>query len=201
MTTAYQETRTELIRRIARMALAARQLNLMLFADDFVTLAFEKAYASASGDTNLRVPHPADGTQHDKDRAHNRQIVERWVRGKVAAFPHDLEEAWVLALPHPWRDQALAELAARYGLLAAPAIDPNMALATMGETMRKFGAFMEAMTPIIEDGRIDENDRPHLKPALEQVGQLQSMLASVAQQLAKALPDGMERGAALRAVP
>lgn len=49
----------------------------------------------------------------------NGQIVSRYMDETVKTFPADLEEAWVAALPQPHRDELVAELAGRYGLLAA----------------------------------------------------------------------------------
>lgn len=199
MTNAYQETRVGLIRRIAFAALQARDLNLMQFADSFVALAHELA-PTAFAQTNLRPPHPVDGAQHEKDRLHNRQIVERWTRGEVSKFPHELEEAWVLALPEPWQEKALQELAARYGLLAAKAPEATSSIASLGAATEDFGKFIAAMSPIVSDGRIDEHDRHHLKPAMEQLGRLQAELASLQQQLARAMPDERAPLVTLRAV-
>jgi hypothetical protein len=201
MTTAYQETRTQLVRRVAMAALAARELNVMAFSDEFVAKAFAMAPDAVNADTGMRQPHLTDGVQHEKDRAHNRQIVERWIRGVVVKFPAELEEPWVLALPERYRHQALRELAARYGLLAAPASDPSHALATFGETTQRFGKFIAAMSPIVADGVIDEKDRPYLKEALEMIASVQADLASLGQQMAKALPDEPSRSPAqLKAV-
>ena len=199
MTTAYQETRIQTIRRIASSAMNAGELNVVRFSEAFVALAFELARSYAS-ETNLRVPHTTDGEQYEKDRYHNQQIVRRWITGAVAKFPHELEEAWVKALPQPYRDQALRELAARYDLLAAPSIDSMMALANMGEAMQKIGSFVKSMTPIVEDNRIDENDLPYVKPAMTDIAELMALLAGFQQQLARVLPDEVDRRVQLKAV-
>lgn len=198
MTNAYQETRIGLVRRIALAALTARELNLMTFADTFVARAYELAPVAFS-QTNMRLPHPTDATQHEKDRLHNRQIVERWTRGEVAKFPHELEEPWVLALPAEWQERALAELSARYGLLAARAPEATTSIASLGAATEDFGKFIGTMGPILADGVIDENDLPHIKPALEHLIRVQAELASLAQQLARALPDESSKVTRLRA--
>lgn len=188
MTSAFQETRTQLIRRIAREALLARQLNVQHFADAFAEMAHSLAPLAFAA-TNLRLPHPTAADQHEKDRANNRQIVERWIKGVVQAFPVDLEEAWVLALPITWRNAALRELSARYGLIPASVPDASDLRADAGDLMETFGIVMKRFAPIAADGVINHLDRPHLKPFLSALAEAQGVLASLHAQAAAALAD------------
>lgn len=188
MTSAFQETRTQLIRRIAREALLARQLNVQHFAEAFV----ERAHAMmpmAFAETKLRLPHPSDADQHEKDCANNRQIVDRWIKGVVQAFPADLEEAWVLALPTPWQGAALRELSDRYGLIPAQAPDASDLRADAGDLMSVMGLVLKRFAPIAEDGVINHLDRPYLKPFLSALAEAQGVLASLHAQAAAALAD------------
>lgn len=188
MTKPFHETRIELIRRIAREAHALRQLNVSAFADEFVPLAHSLA-VSAFDESNLRLPHPTDGAQHEKDRTHNRQIVDRWLKGTVAEFPVEFEEPWVLALPGEWRDQALAALAARYGLLAARARPGHEGLESFSELLASFSGCVDTAAPILADGKIDQHDLPYAKPALMAINDLQSKLSTYEAQLIRILPD------------
>jgi hypothetical protein len=61
--------------------------------------------AAAFDESDLRLSHPTDGTQHDKDRAHNRRIVDRWLRGAVSEFPAEFEGPGVIAVPEAVRDE------------------------------------------------------------------------------------------------
>lgn len=188
MTKRFHETRIELVRRIAREAQADRQLVVTAFADTFVILAHTMA-AAAFDESNLRLPHPTDGAQHEKDRAHNRQIVDRWLRGKVEEFPAEFEEPWVMALPEPARERALLALFDRYDRLPAKKLAPDQGLSSFSDMLAHAARVTDAMAPIVADGRIDEGDRPHLKPALEAVSHLMASLAGMQAQLAAALPD------------
>lgn len=50
-----------------------------------------------------------------KAEKHNAQIVSRYMDGTVKVLPADLEDAWVLALPDPFRCACERDLAARRG--------------------------------------------------------------------------------------
>ena len=188
MTNDFQETRPQTILRITRAAWDAKAINLSEFAAEVVAAYFRDTPVSAVN-TNFRVPSAADGKQYEKDRFHNRQILDRIISGAVKSFPADLEEPWVNSLPEPFKGQALRELAARYGLLAARARDRVEALASIGDVASDAGAFLQAMAPIVADGVINEADRPFLKAALTKLSALQCDLASMQSQLAAALPD------------
>jgi len=132
-------------------------------------------------------PVVGDLDQMDKAQRANRQTINRYMTGEVRAFPSDLEESWVHALPPPAHDRALRELAARVGLLAARAPESAGAATTLGEIAKDVGALLQRMAPIIADDRIDANDLPFVRPALDALADLQGELASLSQQLAAAL--------------
>ncbi|WP_051943790.1 MULTISPECIES: hypothetical protein [Luteibacter] len=188
MTKRFHETRIELVRRIAREAQADRVLVVTAFADAFVGLAHTMS-AAAFDESNLRLPHPTDGVQHEKDRAHNRQIVDRWLRGAVNEFPAEFEEPWVMALPESVRERALLALFDRYDRLPAKKLRPDEGLSCFSEVLQHAARMTDTMAPIVADGRVDERDQPYLKPALEAVSHLMASLASMQAQLAAALPD------------
>lgn len=188
MTSPFQESRTQVIRRIAREAMLARQLNVQHFAEAFV----EQAHALtpvAFAATKLRLPHPTDAYQHEKDCANNRQIVDRWIKGVVQQFPAELEEPWVLALPPTHRAAALRELSARYGLIPAHAPDASDLRSDAGDLMAIMGMVLKRFAPIAQDGVINHLDRPHLKPFLSSLAEAQAVLASLHAQAAAGLAD------------
>jgi hypothetical protein len=176
---------------------ALRQVpgGVMAFADRVAD-----HYLAHVPEDQRRVPlKPVVGNldQMDKAQRANRQTINRYINGEVRAFPADLEESWVQALPPPANERALRELAERYGLLAARAPGPNGATVTLGDIATDVGALLQRMAPIIADGRIDEADRPLVPPALAAVRNLQSELACLEAQLAAAQDS---QGSALRMV-
>ncbi|WP_273081278.1 hypothetical protein [Stenotrophomonas nitritireducens] len=99
----------------------------------------------------------------------NGQALRRYMDGTVKTLPADLEDAWVLSLPEPYRSDCERDLAARRGLLpirlAHIAADADTA--GIGSLMADFGQLVTALTPAIADGVIDERDRPHARKIVD----------------------------------
>jgi hypothetical protein len=131
-------------------------------------------------------PVVGDLTQMDRAQRANRQTINRYITGEVRAFPADLEESWVQALPPPANERALSELAARYGLLAARAPNSAGAATNLGEITKDVGSLLQRMAPIVADDRIDATDLPFVEPAIEAVVALQAELAGLHAQLLQA---------------
>lgn len=84
-------------------------------------------------------------------------------------MPCDLEEAWVDCLAEPFRAACVQDLAGRYGLLPVPIPTGPQASQDLLKTsalIREFAATVEALAPIVADGRIDATDVPLLPGAL-----------------------------------
>lgn len=99
----------------------------------------------------------------------NGQALRRYMDGTVKTLPADLEDAWVLSLPEPYRSDCERDLAARRGLLpirlALIAADADTA--GIGNLMTEFGSLVSALTPATADGVIDERDRPHARRVID----------------------------------
>ena len=99
----------------------------------------------------------------------NGQALRRYMDGTVKTLPADLEDAWVLSLPEPYRSDCERDLAARRGLLpirlALIAADADTA--GIGNLMTEFGSLVSALTPATADGVIDERDRPNARSIIE----------------------------------
>ena len=114
------------------------------------------------------------------DERANAQLVKRFLTD-VVRMPVDLEEALVLALPEPFRNACLADLAERLNLLAAPRPAPDAARQTihLGEMARDAGEVMIALAPMFADGRIDSNDAALARHALAAIAKTQAMLVTL----------------------
>lgn len=85
-----------------------------------------------------------------KAEKHNAQIVGRYMDGTVKVLPVDLEDAWLLALPEPFRSDCERELAGRRGRMSfeIPSLDASEAdaiapvLTEAGELFGKWGRAM-----------------------------------------------------------
>lgn len=92
---------------------------------------------------------------------HNSQVLGRYMKGDVKVLPADLEDAWVCAMPAPYRAELERELAARRGYLAVPLPEtdgPMPAAATVASMTKDFGELLVASAPTLEDGRINRRD-------------------------------------------
>ncbi|WP_052317791.1 hypothetical protein [Frateuria aurantia] len=195
MSIVFHASRKDLVRSIARDAFNAGDLNLMNYADRIQELYFT-LIPPASQDTNLRQPcDDATGERFEADRRHNRQIVERWVKGRVAEFPDDLEEPWVMALPDQWRDKALTELSARYGLLPAPIPSGGHTAAWTGDIMQSMADVLRDFAPIAEDGVINHLDADDLPAFILSSAKAMGILSSMQRQASEALQEAERRKA------
>ncbi len=103
-------------------------------------------------------------TEGKADKCHtlNSQKLHRYMAEDVnVRMPVDLEESWVDALAEPYHSACLAELAARYGLLAAR-IPQGAGHAEIADLLREVGEATLELSKMLEDGKIDANDMKHL---------------------------------------
>ncbi len=116
-----------------------------------------------------------------KAERHNAQVLGRYMDGTVKVFPADLEDAWVSALPAPYRAELERELAARRGHLAVliPVGVAADAVAVAQRMTKDFSELLGATAPILEDGVMNQADRPQLKRMVGEIDDMTANLASV----------------------
>lgn len=134
----------------------------------------DKSFASEIAESYMRLVAPGErivqfhvGTDLDSiDRAQSRnaKIIERFINGTVK-LPADLEEAWVAALPQPWRGACERELAQRYGFLGVrePAPQPAAGMIGAAGVLVEIGHVMEALAAVVADGKVTPADVPALQ--------------------------------------
>lgn len=100
-----------------------------------------------------------------KAERHNAQVITRYLDGTVKVLPVDLEDAWVMALPEPYRGECERDLARRRNTLAVRLVEDGTAgqAYCLARLMGEFGQLVEAVAPAMADGRITEADLPHLR--------------------------------------
>lgn len=123
-----------------------------------------------------------------KAQSRNAKLVERYRNGTVK-LPADLEEAWVAALPDPWRADCARELAQRYGFLGAtiPAGTPAAQLLSTGQLSIEFGETVKAIADVFADGDVDAHDVPRLVRAIKESHDLAAEVATATAALEHAL--------------
>ena len=137
-----------------------------------------------------RIIHFHEGGDASKMLVANAQLMFRIIKGAVK-FPADIEEAVVLTLPEPYKGDCLAELAGRYGLLAAhvPDISCNESVSNISHLMKETGEAIEKLAPMLADGVIDENDAHLAKDALKEINDVFAELVQLQARITNILPE------------
>lgn len=147
----------------------------------------ERVYACAVADSyRERTPLHARSVEfhaggcYDADARSNAQLLRRMLDGQVR-MPIDLEEPLVLSLPEPFRGACLRELAARTGHLAAPLPAATGAgqVRSASRLMAETAEAIEALAPLLDDGRIDGADRAAIPTALRELLDVEAACASL----------------------
>lgn len=104
------------------------------------------------------------------DKKHNGQILGRYLSGDLRTLPANLEDAWVMSLPEPYRSNCERDLARRRGMLAVAMPAPEgLQVASVATLMGNYANLVHALAPAIEDGRFGPEDLPHRR-AIEAAG-------------------------------
>lgn len=150
----------------------------------------DKSFAGLIAESYMRMVAPAErvvqfhvGTDLDsieRAQARNAKLIERFINGTVK-LPADLEEAWVLALPLPWRDECERELASRYGFLGVrePATHLPAELLSVAGVLAEVAHVMEAVAHVTADGCVTAADAPALQRLMSEAREAQAELATL----------------------
>lgn len=122
----------------------------------------------------------------------NGQTLRRYMDGSVKVLPADLEDAWVLALPEPYRSDCERDLAQRRGRCSIALPEPGEAgeVASLGRLAAEFGQLLEALAPALADGRLCQADLPHARRILEESTDLITAVLRLQRQVTALMPDG-----------
>lgn len=188
MTKILHETRSRTVLRYTREAVAAKALCVLAFSQ-----AVAGSYLAAVQVEDRTLRFREDGDTVDsalKAQKHNWQLVDRLIKGASREFHCDLEEFWVNALPEPFRDNCQRELARRHGFAGSRPLADAASLVSDGlpGMAKEFGEVMAALAPILADGRVDEQDLPLVRNALQQGTDLVAVWLAIQAQLVAVLP-------------
>lgn len=137
-------------------------------------------------------PHAAGTNAYDVMRARGQLLFRMLKPDGPTRLPVELEEAVVLALPAPFRDECLRDLAERLGLLAAalPAADDAPAAQQIKhpcDLMRRTADAVERIAPMLADGRIGPEDAPYFAAALTAVNDVMGACVTINAQITQAM--------------
>lgn len=112
------------------------------------------------------------------DRCYKR--VERWVNPlTVQHLPLDVTRALIDAMPESMRRACWAEVLGSLGYLAARQVGPGEGThAAFADLVDVFGRISQAAAPIMADGKIDAQDRPHAPTMLKKIDEMRGQLSA-----------------------
>lgn len=187
---AYLPPRQSVIYGYTRRMLDETATNAATFA-----MALAERYLGMTAPDVRTVPFRlGEGDELIKAMRNNAQILRRYMDGSVKVLPADLEDAWLLALPDPYRSECERDLAARRGRLTMRALgcDGPARAVGVGELAMEFGQLLEALAPALADGVINQTDLPFARRILSESDDLISAVVTVRRQVTELLPDGTQ---------
>lgn len=121
----------------------------------------------------------------------NGQLLRRYMDGTIKVLPADLEDAWVSALPEPYRSDCERDLARRRGHICVriDSMECN-AVSSVGQLSTEFGELLSAIAPAMADGRINEADLKYAKQILNKSDDLISAVLAVRRLITALVPEG-----------
>lgn len=149
-------------------------------------------YVAVVAPDQRQVPFRLGVTGDDliKAERHNAQQLGRYMDGTIKALPADLEDAWVLSLPEPYRSECERELAQRRGRYSERRLAASEAgeVAGISQLLLEFGQLMEVLGPALADGSISEADLPHARRILNESDDVIAALLSIRRAVTQIIP-------------
>lgn len=170
-----------------RRMLDATASNYTTFAMDVA----ERYLSMVAPDVRQVKLRTGEGVELIKAMENNAQVLRRYMDGTVKTLPADLEDAWVMALPEPFRGDCERDLARRRGMLAVqmPADDETAQAVGLARLAHEFGELMSALAPALADGKLDATDLPYARRILDESDDLISAVVALRRQVQVLVPN------------
>lgn len=170
-----------------RRMLDATASNYTTFAMDVA----ERYLSMVAPDVRQVKLRTGEGVELIKAMENNAQVLRRYMDGTVKTLPADLEDAWVMALPEPFRGECERDLARRRGMLAVqmPADDETAQAVGLARLAHEFGELMSALAPALADGKLDATDLPYARRILDESDDLISAVVALRRQVQALVPN------------
>lgn len=170
-----------------RRMLDATASNYTSFAMDVA----ERYLSMVAPDVRQVKLRTGEGVELIKAMENNAQVLRRYMDGTVKTLPADLEDAWVMALPEPFRGECERDLARRRGMLAVqmPADDETAQTVGLARLAHEFGELMSALAPALADGKLDATDLPYARRILDESDDLISAVVALRRQVQALVPN------------
>jgi len=159
MTTSRHPTRQDVIFGATHAVMHELGWSLADLAESIATHYCAQVPEQHRGLTLTAEPQEPGSDAYYNWKESTRRQLERLLNGSVR-MPVELEEAWIDALPSPYRERVIGQLAARLGYLAvAIPEESDCTVESLGEVLREHSEAVQASAPMVADGQITEDDR------------------------------------------
>ncbi|ATS54057.1 conserved hypothetical protein [Xanthomonas citri pv. fuscans] len=158
----------------------------------FAMQVAERYLATTAPDVRQVKLRAGEGLELIKAMENNAQVLRRYMDGTVKTLPADLEDAWVLSLPEPYRTDCEQDLARRRGMLAVPMpSDDGMQVACVATLFQEYGELVSALAPAVADGKFGPEDRQYA----DEISRKGDDVIGAVIGMKRALRQGIESGA------
>jgi len=184
----FQPPRQSVIFRYTRQMLDETATNANSFAMDVA----ERYTRSVAPDVRHAAFRMGEGDDLIAALRNNGQVLRRFMDGSVKTLPADVEDAWVMALPEPYRSDCERELAQRRGRWSTPELPDTESGQAIGlaQLMADVAQLFEALAPALADGKITADDLPHARRILKESDDLIAGVLAVRRMVTELLPIG-----------
>lgn len=183
----YLPPRQSVIYGYTRRMLDETSMNAQSFS-----MAVAELYLGATAPDARIVPFTlSDDLAHSMKN--NAQTLRRYMDGTVKVMPADLEDAWVMALPEPYRGNCERDLSRRRGLLPIKIVDPTASagqVASIGRLTKEFSDLLLALAPALhEGGAFTAEDRVHAKRIINESDDVIAEVLGLRRAISAIMPD------------
>lgn len=182
----YLPPRQTVIYGYARRMLDETNMNAQSFA-----MAVAESYLNTTAPDVRHVPFTL-GDDLGHAMKSNAQTLRRYMDGTVKVLPADLEDAWIMALPEPYRSNCERDLARRRGLLPIRVSECGQVgqVASLAVITKEFGELIGAVAPAMHDGVFTEADRVYAKRILNESDDVIAAVLALRRQIVNIMPEG-----------
>lgn len=130
-------------------------------ANSFAMDVAEKYLQTVAPDVRNVPFRLGEGDELPKAMKNNAQILRRFMDGTVKVLPADLEDAWVMALPEPYRSECERDLAQRRGrfTFAVDGLGDGEECRAIGDVFAQVGELAKEWGEAHADGDLTDAER------------------------------------------
>jgi hypothetical protein len=156
-------------------------------ATTFALRVAERYVETVAADVRQVKLRVGEGAELLKAMENNGQILRRYMDGTVKVLPADLEDAWVISLPEPYRSECERDLARRRGRYSfeLPGHVAGEDFSSIGRVMEQAGELCTEWGRSVADGHLSAEELQRIENETDDVITALLQLRAYARERAK----------------